>query len=56
MPSNLPGLHAELPFPEGSTPVAVGVLGNEPAMAPADFGWDSFFLGNLLPSEDFMGE
>ncbi len=49
-------LPAELRFPESVKQVEVRAVGVERIIAPVDAGWDSFFLGASLPSDDFMAE
>jgi antitoxin VapB len=49
-------LPAELRFPEGVKKVEVRAVGQERVIAPAEHAWDSFFLGSLTATEDFMAE
>ena len=49
-------LPADTRFPDSVKKVEVRVVGQERIIAPAESAWDSFFLGAVLPSEDFMAE
>lgn len=49
-------LPAELRFPEHVKRVSVRAVGLERVIAPVDSTWDSFFLAESRPSEDFMAE
>lgn len=49
-------LPADMRFPESVKKVEVRVVGQERIVAPADKVWDSFFLGPLHVSDDFMTE
>lgn len=49
-------LPAEMRFPDSVKKVDVRVVGQARVIAPAETAWDSFFLGGLTASEDFMGE
>lgn len=49
-------LPAEMRFPESVKKVEVRVTGQERIIAPADSAWDSFFLGAVTATEDFMAE
>lgn len=49
-------LPVDLRLPEGVHKVEVRANGNERIIAPAGQSWDSFFLGGLAVSEDFMAE
>ena len=47
-------LPAELRLPDNVKQVSVRALGNERIIAPLAESWDSFFMGNLKASADFM--
>ena len=49
-------LPAEVRLPEGVKRVNVRAIGNERIIAPVDNTWDSFFMGGLQASDDFMNE
>ncbi len=49
-------LPAELRLPENVKKVNVRAKGNERIISPAGQTWDSFFLGSLKVTEDFMEE
>lgn len=49
-------LPAEMRFPDSVKKVAVRVSGQERIIAPAESAWDSFFLGTITATEDFMTE
>jgi len=49
-------LPAEMRFPDSVKRVAVRVVGQERIIAPAESAWDSFFLGAMTATEDFMTE
>lgn len=49
-------LPAEMRFPDSVKRVEVRVAGQERIIAPAESAWDSFFLGALTATEDFMAE
>jgi len=49
-------LPAEMRFPDSVKRVAVRVSGQERIIAPAESAWDSFFLGAMTATEDFMTE
>lgn len=47
-------LPAETRFPPGVKKVTVRVVGQDRIIAPVDRTWDSFFLSEERPSDDFM--
>jgi len=47
-------LPAEMRFPDSVKRVEVRVVGLERIIAPAESAWDSFFLGGMTVTEDFM--
>jgi antitoxin VapB len=47
-------LPAEMRFPDSVKKVEVRVSGQERIIAPAESTWDSFFLGAITATEDFM--
>ena len=49
-------LPAEMRFPDSVKKVEVRVSGHERIIAPAESAWDSFFLGGLEATADFMTE
>jgi antitoxin VapB len=49
-------LPAETRFPEGVKRVTVRVKGKDRILSPVENTWDSFFLSDERPSEDFMTE
>ncbi len=49
-------LPAEMRFPDSVKRVEVRVAGQERIIAPAESAWDSFFLGGMTVTEDFMVE
>jgi antitoxin VapB len=49
-------LPAEARFPELVKKVDVSVAGPERIIAPAESAWDSFFLGAMTVTDDFMEE
>ena len=49
-------LPAELRLPDDVKRVDVRARGNERIISPVGQTWDSFFLGGLPVSEDFMSE
>ncbi len=49
-------LPAETRFPEGVKRVTVRVQGKDRILSPVDNSWDSFFLSDQRPSDDFMSE
>ncbi|MFZ5503460.1 MAG: type II toxin-antitoxin system VapB family antitoxin [Pseudomonadota bacterium] len=49
-------LPAETRFPDTIKKVDVRVVGQERIIAPAESAWDSFFLGSVAASDDFMAE
>lgn len=49
-------LPAETRFPEHVKKVEVRVVGQERVVTPVGSAWDSFFLGPLQATEDFMDE
>ena len=49
-------LPAEMRFPDSVKRVEVRVAGQERIIAPAESAWDSFFLGGMAVSADFMVE
>lgn len=49
-------LPAEMRFPDSVKKVEVRVAGQERIIAPAGSAWDSFFIGGLTVTEDFMVE
>lgn len=49
-------LPAEMRFPDSVKRVEVRVAGQERIIAPAESAWDSFFLGALSATDDFMAE
>lgn len=49
-------LPAEVRFPENVSHVHVRIVGKDRILSPVDGSWDSFFLAEERPSEDFMEE
>lgn len=49
-------LPAEARFPEHVRRVHVRIVGKDRILSPANSSWDSFFLSEERPSEDFMEE
>ena len=49
-------LPAEVCLPEGVKRVTVRAIGNRRIIAPVENTWDSFFMGGLQVSDDFMTE
>jgi antitoxin VapB len=49
-------LPAETRFPEGVKRVTVRVNGKDRILSPVENTWDSFFLSDERPSDDFMPE
>ena len=49
-------LPAEMRFPDSVKKVEVRVAGQERIIAPAESAWNSFFLGGVTVTEDFMVE
>jgi antitoxin VapB len=49
-------LPVESRFPDQVKRVVVRVVGQDRILSPVDHAWDSFFIGNELPSADFMVE
>ncbi len=49
-------LPAELRLPENVKKVNVRAKGSERIISPAGQTWDSFFLGELTVTDDFMAE
>jgi antitoxin VapB len=49
-------LPAETRFPEGVKRVTVRVKGKDRILSPVENTWDSFFLSDERPSDDFMSE
>lgn len=49
-------LPAEMRFPESIKKVEVRAVGQERIISPAETSWDSFFLGSLTVTDDFMTE
>ncbi len=49
-------LPAETRFPEGVKRVTVRVKGKDRILSPVENTWDSFFLSDERPSDDFMTE
>lgn len=49
-------LPADTRFPDHVKKVDVRVIGNERIIAPSESCWDSFFLGDLVVTDDFMDE
>lgn len=49
-------LPAEMRFPDSVKKVEVRVAGQERIIAPAESAWDSFFLGAMSATDDFMAE
>jgi len=49
-------LPAETRFPDDVKKVIVRVLGKERILTPVENSWDSFFLSEERPSDDFMSE
>lgn len=43
-------------FPDSVKRVQVRVVGKERILTPVDAAWDSFFLGGLTVTDDFMAE
>ena len=49
-------LPVEMRFPDSVKKVEVRVAGQERIIAPAESSWDSFFLGVMTVTDDFMAE
>jgi len=49
-------LPAEVRFPENVRHVHVRTMGKDRILSPVNDAWDSFFLSEERPSEDFMEE
>ncbi|EEF15802.1 hypothetical protein AM202_0414 [Actinobacillus minor 202] len=49
-------LPAEVRFASDVKKLSVRVVGNERILAPINQSWDSFFLGSVSVSDDFMEE
>lgn len=49
-------LPVEMRFPDSVKKVEVRVAGQERIIAPAESSWDSFFLGGMTVTDDFMAE
>lgn len=49
-------LTAEVYFESDVKKLSVRVVGNERILAPINQSWDSFFLGSVSVSDDFMEE
>ena len=49
-------LPVEMRFPDSGKKVEVRVAGQERIIAPAESSWDSFFLGVMTVTDDFMAE
>ena len=49
-------LPVEMRFPDSVKKVEVRVVGQERIIAPAESSWDSFFLGVMTVTDDFMAE
>lgn len=49
-------LPADMRFPDSVKKVEVRVAGLERIIAPAESAWDSFFLGAVTATDDFMTE
>lgn len=49
-------LPREMRLPEGVHKVVIRARGNERIIAPVGQSWDSFFLGSLSVSDDFLPE
>ena len=49
-------LPAEIRFPDSVKKVEVRAVGQERIISPAQSTWDSFFVGGVAASEDFMAE
>ena len=49
-------LPAETRFPPDVKKVTVRVVGKERVISPVESTWDSFFLGDITVSDDFMDE
>ena len=49
-------LPAEMRFPDSVKKVEVRAAGQERIIAPAESAWNSFFLGGMTVTEDFMVE
>jgi antitoxin VapB len=49
-------LPREMRLPEGVHKVVIRARGNERIIAPVGQSWDSFFLGGLSVSDDFLPE
>jgi antitoxin VapB len=47
-------LPAETRFPPGVKKVTVRVVGPDRIITPVDRAWDTFFLSDERPSDDFM--
>ena len=47
-------LPAEVRFPENVSHVHVRIVGKDRILSPINASWDSFFLTEERPSEDFM--
>jgi len=47
-------LPAETRFPPGVKKVTVRVVGPDRVITPVDRAWDTFFLSEERPSDDFM--
>jgi antitoxin VapB len=49
-------LPADVRLPEDVKQVSVRAVGKERIIAPLHASWDSFFMGELKASDDFMAE
>ncbi len=49
-------LPADVRFPETVKSVTVRVVGNDRILSPVENTWDSFFLGSVSVSDDFLTE
>jgi len=47
-------LPAEMRFPDSVKRVEVRVAGQERIIAPGESVWDSFFLGGMMATDDFI--
>lgn len=56
MERRLVQLPADARFPEYVTKVKVRVVGKDRVLSPIGHTWDSFFLSEERPTEDFMSE
>ena len=49
-------LPVEARFPDDVKKVMIRIVGNERILTPVENTWDSFFLGDLQASDDFLTE